>query len=182
MGRAKGIAILDAVKFLRQRRDEALEVLPAELHKRYLDEEIAASGWYAETEFVELIRAVAKLLPGPMDRAIMMMGERGARAQTLVYGDLMRGVESHTRTFALWSSQHDTGEMRATMEASNRVRLELVGFEDTSRELCLITAGYLAGTLAINGVTDASVSKLSCCLWGDRLCSWRGTWTPLDER
>jgi hypothetical protein len=181
MGRAKGITILDVVKFLRQRRDEALEVLPPPLHK-YLDEEIVASSWYPEVEFVELIRAVAKLLPGPMDRALMMIGERGARAQTLVYGDLMRGMASTSRTFALWSSQHDTGEMRATMEASNRVRLELVGFEDPSREFCLLLGGYLAGTLAINGVTDASVHKLSCRLWGDPLCAWRGSWTAVEVK
>ncbi len=181
MGRAKGIALLDAVKFLRQRRDDALEVLPPALHP-YLDDDIAAGQWYPEADLCELIRAVAKLLPGPLDRALMMMGERSARAQTLVYGDLMRGAASPSRTFALWSSQHDTGEMRATMEAPNRVRLELAAFENPSREFCLVTAGYLAGSLAVNGITDASVHKLSCVLWGDSLCAWRGTWTPLDEK
>jgi hypothetical protein len=181
MGRAKGIALLDTVKFLRQRRDEALEVLPPALHE-YLDDDIAAGQWYPESDLVELIRAVAKLLPGPMDRALMMMGERSARAQTLVYGELMRGAASAGRTFALWSSQHDTGEMRATMEAGNRVKLELAGFEQPSREMCLVTAGYLAGSLAVNGITDAVVHKMSCVLWGDPLCSWRGSWTPLDEK
>jgi hypothetical protein len=181
MGRAKGITILDAVKFLRARRDDALEVLPGSLHG-YLDDQIVASMWYPESDLVELIRAVAKLLPGPMDRALMLMGERGARAQTLVYGDLIRGIVSQSRTFALWSTQHDTGEMRSTMEAPNRARVELVGFEDTSREFCLLLGGYVAGTLAINGITDASVQKLSCRLWGDRLCTWRCSWTPLDEK
>lgn len=181
MGRVKGITILDAVKFLRARRADAAEVLAPAMHS-YLDEQIAASSWYPEADLVELIRAVAKLLPGPMDRALMMMGERGARSQTVVYGDLMRGVQSNSRTFALWSSQHDTGEMRSAMEAPNRVLVELVGFEDTSREFCLLLGGYLAGTLAINGITDASVQKLSCRLWGDRLCAWRGSWTPVDEK
>jgi hypothetical protein len=181
MGRVKGITILDAVKFLRGRRDEARDVLPESLHS-YLDDQIAASMWYPETDLIELIRAVAKLLPGPVDRALMMMGERGARAQTLVYGDLMRGVASASRTSALWSSQHDTGEMRSTLEAPNRLRVELVGFENTSREFCLVLAGYVAGTLALNGITDASVQKVSCCLWGDRVCAWRGTWSPLDEK
>src|SRR4029453_12144455 len=80
MGRAKGIALLDAVKFLRARRDDAGDVLAPELHK-YLDEQIGTSSWYPEEDLVALIRAVAKLLPGPIDRALMMMGERGARAQ-----------------------------------------------------------------------------------------------------
>jgi hypothetical protein len=138
--------------------------------------------WYPETDLVELIRAVAKLLPGPEDRALMMMGERSARAQTGVYGDLIRGIASTSRSFALWSTQHDTGEMRSTIEGPNRVRLEVVGFEDTSREFCLLLGGYFAGTLAINGITDASVQKLSCRLWGDSLCAWRGTWSPLEEK
>lgn len=177
----KGITLLDAVKFLRARRDEALEVLPPTLHV-YLDEPVTPSMWYPEADLVELIRGVAKLLPGPVDRALMMMGERSARAQTAVYGDLIRGVQSSSRTFALWSTQHDTGEMRSMLEAPNRVRLELVGFEDTSRELCLLLGGYLAGTLTINGITDASVQKLTCRLWGDTVCTWRGTWTPLEEK
>ena len=177
----KGITLLEAVKFLRARRDEALEVLPPNLHP-YLDEPVTPSMWYPESDLVELIRAVAKLLPGPVDRALMMMGERSARSQTAVYGDLLRGVQSNSRTFALWSTQHDTGEMRSMLEAPNRVRLELVGFEDTSRELCLLLGGYLAGTLAINGITDASVQKLTCRLWGDAFCTWRGTWTPLEEK
>jgi hypothetical protein len=180
MGRVKGITVLDAVKFLRARRDEALEVLPKEL-QFYLDESVTQSMWYPEQDLVELIRAVAKLLPGPVDRALMMMGERSARAQTEVYGDLIRGVVSNSRLFALWSTQHDTGEMRSMVEAPNRVRLELSGFEDTSRELCLLLGGYFVGTLAINGITDASVQKLSCRLWGDPVCAWRATWIPADE-
>ncbi|HTO52837.1 MAG TPA: hypothetical protein VMR50_05570 [Myxococcota bacterium] len=180
MGRVKGITVLDAVKFLRARRDEALEVLPKELHF-YLDESVTQSMWYPEQDLVELIRSVAKLLPGPVDRALMMMGERSARAQSEVYGDLIRGSPSASRIFALWSTQHDTGEMRSQLEAPNRMRLELAGFEDTSRELCLLLGGYFAGTLAINGITDASVQKLSCRLWGDSLCVWRGTWTLPDE-
>ena len=99
----------------------------------------------------------------------MMMGERSARAQTQVYGDLIRGMGAGTtgRTFALWSTQHDTGEMRSTFEAPNKLRVDLSGFDDTSREFCLMLGGYLAGTLSINGITDGSVQKLSCRLWGD---------------
>jgi len=181
MGRVKGIAILDAVKFLRARRDDALETLPAPMH-HYLDDQIGTSMWYPEGDLVELIRGVAKLLPGPIDRALMMMGERSARAQTVVYGDLIRGIQSNSRTFALWSTQHDTGEMRSQMESPSRVRVELAGFEDTSREFCLLLGGYLAGTLAVNGITDGSIQKLSCRLWGDSICAWRGSWSPLDEK
>jgi hypothetical protein len=181
MARVKGIAILDAVKFLRARRDEAREVLPPEMHA-YLDEQVGTSMWYPESDLVELIRGVAKLLPGPMDRALMMMGERSARAQTVVYGDLIRGIQSNSRTFALWSTQHDTGEMRSQMESPCRLRVELSGFEHTSREFCLLLGGYLAGTLAINGITDGSIQKLSCRLWGDPLCAWRGSWTPIEEK
>ncbi|MFI5315367.1 MAG: hypothetical protein ACHQ6T_06690, partial [Myxococcota bacterium] len=64
MGRVKGIAILDAVKFLRARRDEALEVLPPRIHS-YLDGQVGTSMWYPEADLVELIRGVAKLLPSP---------------------------------------------------------------------------------------------------------------------
>jgi hypothetical protein len=175
MGNVKGMTLLGSVKFLRLRRDDALRVLPADLH-HYLDERIRPTGWYPERDLEQLVRATASLIPGPRDQVLEAMGETTAREHAEVYGDLMAGGSSTSRAFALWSTQHDTGELRMAEEMPQRVRFELTGYEDPSRELCLIVQGYLKGTMYMNGFREVVVEKLACRLWSDDRCSWRVTW------
>jgi hypothetical protein len=175
VGKVKGMTVLGSVKFLRLRRDDALHVLPAGLH-HYLDERIRPTGWYPEVDLAQLVRATASLIPGPRDQVLEAMGETTAREHAEVYGDLMAGGSSTSRAFALWSTQHDTGELRMTPEAADRVRFDLTGYEDPSRELCLIVQGYLKGTMYMNGYRDVAVEKLACRLWNDDRCAWRVSW------
>ena len=175
MGNVKGMTLLGSVKFLRQRRDEALGVLPPELH-HYLDDRIRPIGWYPECDLAQLVRATASLIPGPRDQVLEAMGETTAREHAEVYGDLMSGGSSNSRAFALWSTQHDTGELRMAEESPQRVRFDLTGYEDPSRELCLIVQGYLKGTMYMNGFRDVTAEKLACRIWGDDRCAWRVTW------
>jgi len=172
----KGMVLIGSVKFLRQRRDQALAILPAELH-HYLDERIRPTGWYPERDHTMLVRATASLIPGPRDQVLEAMGEASAREHGEVYGDLLSG-SSTSRAFALWSTQHDTGELRMTEEMPQRMRFDLTGFEETSRELCLTVQGYLKGAMYMNGFRDVAVEKLACRLWGDDRCAWRVTWKP----
>ncbi|MFI5316571.1 MAG: hypothetical protein ACHQ6T_12795 [Myxococcota bacterium] len=174
-GKIKGVAFLGVVKFLRARRDEALGLLRPELH-HYLLETVRPSGWYLESEHAELLRAGAQLHPGSPDRALELMGELAARGHSEIYHELLVGRGSPSRAFAMWSSQHDTGELRRVRESSTRMRLELLDFNDTSREQCLVLTGYFRGTFAMNGFSDAEIEKLGCRLWGDDACLWRCSW------
>jgi len=178
VGNAKGMALVGAVKYLRLRRAEALATLPRELH-HYLDVRIRTSAWYPERDMLELIRATARLVTGPVDQVLEIMGETSAREHAGVYSDLLTG-SSTSRAFALWSTQHDTGELRMMEEAPNRVRMEIVGYEDPSREMCLVYQGYIKGMLLMNGFSDLLVEKISCRIWGDDRCTWRASWKRGD--
>jgi hypothetical protein len=173
--RIKGVAVLGLVKFLRSRRDDALALLRPELH-HYLTETVSPSTWYPESEHAELLVAGAQLYSGSPDRALELMGEVAARGHSEIYHELLVGHGSQSRTFALWSTQHDTGELRRVRESATRMSFELVDFEGTSRELCLLFTGYLRGTFLVNGFTDVTVEKLGCTLWGDPSCLWRCAW------
>jgi predicted hydrocarbon binding protein len=176
---AKGAVIIGLVKFLRKNRDRALDILPAP-QQRYLDEDIRLSSWYPEGDFVELIRACAKLIPLDYDAAVQSMGLAGARAHAEVYGDLLRSVKSNSSVFALWSAQHDTGELRGIWESPTTTRIELVDFAAPSREVCLLAMGYLRGGFQLNGFEDVSIEKRSCAADGAERCVWRATWKPRD--
>jgi len=175
VAKIKGVSFLGVVKLLRSRRDDALRLLRPELH-HFLSETLRPSAWYPESDHVELLRAAAQLHSGSPDAALEHMGEVAARGASELYRELLIGPGSPSRAFALWSVQHDTGELRRVRETSNRMRLELHGFDATSREHCLLLTGYFRGTFAVNGFSDVSVEKLSCRLWQDEACVWRCTW------
>lgn len=175
MGNAKGFAVQGPVKFLRRQRAQAEALLPPEL-LHYLTDHVRGSAWYPEADFAALIRAAARLLPGPSDRVLETMGELGAQEHAGVYADLLLGAGSSSRTFALWSTQHDTGELLMHPEGTGALRFELVDFADPSREICLLSTGYLRGVLRLNGREGGSVEELSCRVLGDALCAWRATW------
>ena len=179
MPNAKGAVLLGLVKFLRKRPDAARDVLPAAQH-HYLQEDIRLSGWYPEADFVELIRAVAKLVPGDYDAAIEHMGLVGARGHAEVYGHLLRSGKSNSSVFALWTAQHDTGELRGVWESPTSTRVELVDFAAPSREVCLLSMGYLRGAFQLNGFDDVVIEKRACAAQGADRCMWRVTWKPRD--
>ena len=175
MGRIKGVSFLGVVKLLRSRRDDAAALLRPALH-HFLTETVRPSGWYLESDHAELLRAGAQLYPGSADRALELMGETAARDHSELFRELLVGPGSPSRAFALWSTQHDTGELRRVRETSNRVTLELADFADATREMCLLLTGYWRGTFLVNGCSDVSVEKLGCRLWQDETCVRRCTW------
>jgi predicted hydrocarbon binding protein len=179
MANAKGAVLLGPIKFLRKRRDAAREILPESLH-HYLEQDIRLSGWYPEADFVALIRASARLMPGDLDAAIEQMGMVGARALAEVYGDLMRSMKSNSSVFALWTAQHDTGELRGSWESPTSARVELANFAAPSRENCLLANGYIRGSFALNGNDDVAIEKRSCVVLGGERCVWRVTWKPRE--
>src|SRR5258706_13554439 len=101
--------------------------------------------WYPEADPAGLLGAVSRLFSGPPDRALKLMGELAARGHSEIYHELLVGHGSPSRTFAMWSTQHDTGEMRRGRESPTRMRFELVDFDEPSRELCLLLTGYYRG-------------------------------------
>ena len=175
MGNAKGAVLVGPIKFLRKHRERARELLPPPLHC-YLEENVRLSSWYPELDFVELIRAAARIAPGNPDEVIEHMGAIGAAQHVEMYGDLMRTLPSTSSLFALWSAQHDTGRLRAIFESPTSARVELVEFDSTSREICILSTGYIRGALRANGHDDVQVEKRRCVLDGAPCCEWRMTW------
>ena len=167
------------VKFLRKRREAALALLAPEL-AHYLDESVRLSSWYPEADFVGLVRAAAQLISDKPEQAIEAMGAAGAHEHGEVYGDLLRSLRSNSSLFALWSAQHDSGELRGFFDTPTSARVELAGFDSPSDVNCLLCAGYIRGGLASNGLDDIAIDKIRCVLRGDPLCEWRISWKNPD--
>lgn len=175
MAKAKGTTLIGAVKFLRSRREEARRVLPERL-QHYLDETIATSAWFPEEDLLALIRAMLELLPGPAHGTLDMMGRATARMhQEGVYAHLLENGPTRNTTFALWSSQHDTGTLTVTEEGPNTNRVDLVDYAMPSEEMCAIVGAYIDETMRMAGL-NTRTEEIACRRSGADRCSWRCRW------
>jgi hypothetical protein len=181
MARAKGTTLVTLVKFLRTQRERALVALPVSLHA-YLDERIHVSSWYPETDLLALMRAMLGMLPGAREAVLAQMGVALAREHLEgIYGHLK--LDAHAdpatlarRSFALWSSQHDTGTFSFELTAPGRALLEVRDYALPSTELCGILTGYLGESLRLAGASKLRIVKLSCRTEGADVCNWSAEW------
>jgi hypothetical protein len=178
MPKVKGANVLSAVKMLRAHRERAVALLPAQYH-HYLDERILVSSWYPEADQLELLRAVAFLLPGTPD-PWMVIGRIAAHGDLsdlyrhmVRQGDLKDTLRAST---ALWNTFHDTGELKITLEAAGRAVAMLRGYAATAREMCRVVGGYVSEVASVAGARDVKTFKLACTLDGAAQCTWRLTW------
>jgi len=187
MAKAKGTALLGAVKYLRRQGDRARDALPAHLH-RYLEERILPASWYPEQDLLDLLGAVARLLPDSGPDVHAQMGRISARDHMeSFYGHLFQHSEDPLslprKAFALWTSMHDTGRLRIDMEDEGRARVELIDYAIPCREMCGIMTGYVEETLRLSGFAEPRLEKQRCRVRGDDACVWEARWraAPADS-
>jgi hypothetical protein len=181
MAQAKGSVVLALVKYLRRRRDRALESLAPE-HRHYLNEDIHANAWYPEEDLLALGRVCLSLIPGDREAVLRLAGAALAQEHTEIYGDVFaKPFESESRLAALWSTQHDTGRILVSRKAPGEAQLELQDFAVPSRECCLVTVGYFKRWLELNEFEDVDVVELECRLLDGEACRWRARWRPDRE-
>ncbi|HKC52527.1 MAG TPA: hypothetical protein VKF60_17190, partial [Myxococcota bacterium] len=179
---AKGSVLLGPVKYLRKRRDAALELLAPEL-AHYLDNDVRISAWYPEDDFVALVRASAQLMSSnDLAGAMEAMGAAGAHEHAEVYGALLATtLHSNSSVFALWSAQHDTGRLEGSLDTPTSARIKLVAFDSPSDVICLLSGGYIRGQLTADGWDDIAIDHAHCVLRGDPHCEWRASWKNPDS-
>lgn len=180
MARAKGASLLGAVRWLRHDREAGLRALPGRLH-HYLEEIIQVASWYPEEDLLELIRAIARILPAGGGDIYEQMGRFSAREQLAgVYRHLLEGGDEFSlprRGLVLWQSQHDTGRLSMTIEGPGTARIDVVDFALPSREMCGVLLGYTSEMFAMADLKEPSVRKQTCRVDGSERCSWSCTWT-----
>jgi len=180
MARAKGASLLSAVKWLRGNRDQALAALAPNLH-HYLDDRIQVASWYPEQDLIELIRALARILPAGGGDVYEQMGRFSARDQLAgVYRHLLEGgdvLSLPRRGLVLWQSQHDSGRLAVAMDGPGSARIEVSDYALPTREMCGILLGYTAEMFVMAELKSPVVRKTACRLDGAPRCSWQCTWT-----
>jgi hypothetical protein len=139
------------VKFLRTQPEAARRLLPERLHS-YLEKRLNVAAWYPEEDMIGLVRALAELMPGSREDALVRIGRLNARMH-------LQGACAHllsdarpdalpVRAVALWQTMHDTGDFRMSVA-------------DGEAEARL----------------SAKVAETACCRAGASECRWRIAWT-----
>ena len=180
MAKTKGTNLVDMVKFLRTQRAAALELLPRRLHF-YLEDQLRVTAWYPEEDMIELVRVLAKLLPGSGEDPLVRIGRLNARMHLQgAYSHLLQEAEPSVlpiRAVALWKSMHDTGEFKLGVEVDH-AEARLSGYGHPTPEMCIMLGAYLLELFELSGVRDTKVEEHACCRLGAPACRWRITWTP----
>jgi hypothetical protein len=183
VAKTKGTNLVDMVKFLRTQREKAEQLLPPRLHA-YLNTQLNVSAWYPEADMIELVKVLAKLLPGSGEEALVQIGRLNARMHLQgTYAHLLEDARPAllpVRAVALWRSMHDTGEFRLRVE-DDGADAELAGYGHPSAEMCVMLGAYLQELFVLAGVRDPSAEERACCRSGAPACTWRIAWTPEPE-
>lgn len=179
-GKVKGVNILALVKILRKAGTETAKKVLSPAYQHYLEERILVSNRYPEIDHVELLRAVARLMP-PKPEPWIVMGHRSASADLnglykahLRPGDPVRTLGS---AGALWRNYHDTGDLTVTFPTERSALLKLTRFAAPARELCRINVGYFEEVVLLAGGRDPRCEELGCIVDGAVECSWSVTWS-----
>lgn len=152
---AKGSIVLPMIKVLRQNRERALELLPAELH-HYLDERIIVTHWYPGREHHRLTQALGELVDGNWE----MLGRGLALAElTGGYRHVLKPREP-LRTLralpGLWKLNHNTGELDVEWKAPI-VTVTISGWGLALQEHVSIMRAYMLQLLELCEAVNPSV-------------------------
>jgi hypothetical protein len=180
MPQVKGTAMVGLVRFLRKERERALPLVPTEL-RHYLEGRVIESRWYPEEDLIPLVRVCAELVGGDTDETLEHFGRITAQAHLDggIYSHLRADGDPHSIGFkavALWSSQHDTGEVRMEIEEDRLASLRVEGYSHSSREMCLILTGYFQEFFDVSNLPNPRIKKRQCISDGDPGCEWELRW------
>ncbi|MGH0029302.1 MAG: hypothetical protein ACQGVC_05900 [Myxococcota bacterium] len=182
MPKTKGINVLEMVKFLRARRDAALELMPETL-RHYLDERINVASWYPEEDMIGLVRVLVQLLPEGDEEPLVSIGRLNAHQHIEgTYKHLFESPRSATlplRAATLWKSMHDSGEFRVVM-GDGEATAEVSGYAYPTPEMCTMIRPYLEELFRASGIEKVQVDKRACCRVGASVCRYRVSWESLD--
>jgi uncharacterized protein (TIGR02265 family) len=182
-GKIKGSIIVEIVKFLRTRKEEARAILPPHL-QHYLSSRILSTSWHSEQDYLELMRAVVKLRPALKGRGVSPF-EDASRDTTQSFfegpykalvrsGDPARSLSS---LGALWRLRHDTGEFEVLPEGDKGAQVVLRGYALLEPEACELVQGTLWGLVHHSGGKDVAIEHRRCRSRGADACEWHLTWT-----
>jgi hypothetical protein len=172
---AKGTVMVGLVKALRKYKERAREVLPARL-AHYLEERIVLASWYPLEDYIEITRAVAKVLPDAGPGVFEMMGRVSAREHMAgTYSRLKKSTNRHA-AHTLLSALYDTGEMTVVTREPGHAVIDFARFAIPAREVCENFTGYQAERMTIQGFKDVQVKHVACRTEGARSCVWDISW------
>jgi hypothetical protein len=175
----KGTNLIDMVRFLQSRRADALALLPRQ-HHHYLDEQPSVAAWYPEADMIDLVRVLAKLLPGSDEDSLVQIGRMNARMHLQgTYAHLLKDARPSVlplRVVALWKSMHDTGDFRLAVD-DDHAEAVLTGYGHPTPEMCTMLGAYLLQLFEIAGVDAAKIEERACTRRGAPACRWHVAWT-----
>lgn len=155
--RIRGAALLHIVKGLKQRRSEALALLPPDIHP-YLEDQIRVDHWYPAEHLQVLLAALVELTPPTVGDPWVWLGEYTASldlaetySQMVPPGDPWGMLQ---RLPALWRLYYDGGEVAVELETTRRAVVDLTGFPHVHPDYCRHLVGFFSEAMRLAGARE----------------------------
>lgn len=184
MGNIRGLSIVSAVKYIRQKHGEdgfnkVIEEVP-EQYRKYLTEKCEAMQWYPMPALINLMRATDKVM-GQSD--YKECEEIGKFSAEVAFGGLYKMFlemgKPHTiirRAPLAWRLINETGEMEIEVMSENSTKAKVTDFEDNDKAHCHYLIGYFQQVLTLTGGKNVTVKELQCVLEGADCCEFEAKW------
>jgi len=185
MVQAKGSTLRVRLAFLQEKGN-------ADDHKRMLSElgpearehierGVPAAEWYPFQTYVELSRAIDRVLGTGDLSLIVELGRHSAEvgAKRMYRAFTKVGSPEHIFRHAalVWHQFFSAGELRVVEDDPTTFHLIVEGFDEEAREHCLSVTGWLQGNVELSGARNVQVKELQCRSWGDEHCDFVVTWS-----
>jgi hypothetical protein len=182
-GKIKGTIMIEVVKFLRSKKDEARALVPPHLH-HYLNSRILSTSWHPEEDYLDLMRAIIKLRSTARDERGVSPWEASARDSTGAYFEgpykslVRKGDPGRTLSnlHSLWRLRHDTGDVTVDLEGPRSARIELADYGLVAPEACELVQGTIWGFLHFSDAKNIKLEHNRCRARGDETCEWKASW------
>ena len=185
MVQAKGSTLRVRLAFLKEKGNaDDLERVLAELGpeaRTQIEKGVPAGDWYPFQTYVELSRAIDRVL-GTGDLSLIVelgrhSAEVGARRMYRAFTKVGSPEHIFRHAAAVWHQFFSAGELHVVEDSPNTFHLIVEGFDEAAREHCLSVVGWLQGNVELSGAKDVHIEERQCRSWGDEQCDFVVTWT-----
>ncbi len=138
------------------------------------------SAWYSGKDHLDLLRALAHILPERDGSVCAFMGREAARRDLKgVYRTVVSPgdpVATLKRCVLYWQIYHDTGRLLLTFEGPGRARLDITGYEMASKEMCEVIEGWYLEALRMAGAAQSAIEHTRCVARKEPWCRFEVRW------
>lgn len=182
--KVKGTALSSTVRYLQEKfGPEAVEKVIAglsEADKAGIRNGVLVSSWYPFALLVAIMRAAKKEFGTRAPDIYREIGRASADYSLSTVYKIFFKVGSPQfiigRAATVYGNFYSSGVFKVTDSGKGFANVQITGFAEPCEEYCQRVWGWMERMLELTGAHNIKAVHVQCCLRGDPVCLYHGTW------